>query len=140
MIQCVLDTNVLLSALLSRQGASFQILERLRQGEWRLALSNHLILEYEEVLQRNAPHLGLGFHDVDALLNSLCLEANCVTLPQPRPPRVSDADDEPLVLLAEASGARLITTHNARHLRPAAAHGILVLLPKEFLTILRENL
>jgi hypothetical protein len=37
---------------------------------------------------------------------------------------------------AEASGARLITTHNLRHLAPAAAHGVTVLPPREFLRIL----
>ncbi len=53
MTRAVLDANVILAALLSRRDAAFEILGRLRRGEWRLVLSNHLLLEYEEVLKRN---------------------------------------------------------------------------------------
>lgn len=135
----VLDTNVLLAALLSRQGASFEILRRLRHGEWRLALSNHLLLEYEEVLKRNAANLGLTLEEIDQLLNAICQAADCVNLPPAQPPRLTDPDDEPLVRLAEASQARLITTHNVRHLRAAEAHGVTVLLPRQFLSILLKK-
>lgn len=61
---------------------------------------------------------------------------DCFQLPAPQPPRLPDADDEPLLRLAETSGARLITTHNLRHLRPAKEHGVTVLPPREFLRIL----
>ena len=67
MIRAVLDTNVLLASLLSRRGAAFEIMERLRRGEWRLVLSNHLLLEYEEVLKRNAAVLGLTLAEVEPL-------------------------------------------------------------------------
>ena len=136
MIRAVLDTNVILAALLSRRGAAFEILERLRRGEWRLVLSNHLLLEYEEVLKRNAAEIALTHDEVDRLLNAICQAADCFQLPAPQPPRLPDADDEPLLRLAETSGARLITTHNLRHLRPALAHGVAVLPPREFLRIL----
>ena len=136
MIRAVLDTNVLLASLLSRRGAAFEIMERLRRGEWRLVLSNHLLLEYEEVLKRNAAVLGLTLAEVDLYLNSICQAADCFALAAPQPPRLPDPDDEPLLRLAGASGARLITTHNLRHVRAAAAHGIAVLPPREFLRML----
>ena len=136
MIRAVLDTNVILAALLSNRGAAFEILQKLRRGEWRLVLSNHLLLEYEEVLKRNAAVIALTHEEVDRILNSICQAADCFQLPAARLPRLPDADDEPLLRLAETSGARLITTHNLRHFRPAAAHGIAVLPPREFLRIL----
>jgi putative PIN family toxin of toxin-antitoxin system len=136
MTRAVLDTNVILAALLSRRGAAFEILERLRRGEWRLVLSNHLLLEYEEVLKRNAGALSLTQEEVDRFLNAICQAADCVQLPAMRPRGLPDADDEPLLQLAESSGARLITTHNLRHLRPATAYGVTVLPPREFLRIL----
>jgi len=136
MIRAILDTNVILASLLSKRGAAFEILQRLRRGEWRLVLSNHLLLEYEEVLKRNAAVIGLTLGEVDLFLNSLCMAADCVELPAPQTPRLPDPDDEPLLRLAEASGARLVSTHNLRHFRPAAAHGVTVLPPREFLTIL----
>ena len=136
MIRAVLDTNVILASLLSNRGAAFEILQKLRRGEWRLILSNHLLLEYEEVLKRNVTALGMTFDDVDRYLNTISKAADCVELPAPQTPRLLDPDDEPLLRLAEASGARLITTHNLRHLRPASAHGIAVLLPRDFLHII----
>jgi putative PIN family toxin of toxin-antitoxin system len=136
MIRAVLDTNVILASLLSRRGASFEILQRLRRGEWRLVLSNHLLLEYEEVLKRNAATLGLTLGEVDFYLNAICQAADCIALAAPQPPRLTDPDDEPLLRLAEASGARLITIHNLRHLIPASAHGVAVLPPREFLRML----
>ena len=138
MLRAILDTNVILASLLSNRGASFEILQKLRRGEWRLVLSNHLLLEYEEVLKRNAPTLGMTFDDVDRYLNAISKAADCVELFAPQTPRLLDPDDEPLLRLAEASGARLITTHNLRHLRPAAAHGIAVLLPRDFLRIITQ--
>jgi putative PIN family toxin of toxin-antitoxin system len=138
-IRAVLDTNVILASLLSCDGASFEIMQRLRRGEWRLVLSNHLLLEYEEVLKRNAAGIGLALTEVDLYLNAICQAAECIALPRPQAPRVSDPDDEPLLRLAEASGVRLITTHNLRHLQAATAHGLTVLSPREFLRILRGS-
>jgi predicted nucleic acid-binding protein len=126
MTRAVLDTNVIVAGLLSRRGAAFEILLRLRRGEWRLVLSNHLLLEYEEILKRNASALELTHEEVDRFLNSICQAADCIELPAAQPPRLSDADDEPLLRLAEASGARLVSTHNLRHLAPARAHGVAV--------------
>jgi len=137
MIRAVLDTNVIVAALLSRHGAAFEILQRLRRGEWRLALSNHLLLEYEEVLKRNAGVLGLTYEEVDQFLNAISQAADCVQLAEAQPPRLPDADDEPLVRLAEASGAQFVSTHNLRHLAPARSYGIAVLPPGEFLSILK---
>jgi addiction module RelE/StbE family toxin len=54
-------------------------------------------------------------------------------------PVLHDPDDEPLVQLAQESGARVIITHNTRHLRPAVALGIQVLKPINFLFILRQS-
>lgn len=136
MLRAVLDTNVILASLLSNRGAAFEILQKLRRGEWQLVLSNHLLLEYEEVLKRNAAAIHLTLDEVDLFLNAICQAADCVELPTPRNPRLHDPDDEPLLRLAEASHARLISTHNLRHLRPATEHGIAVLPPHEFLRII----
>jgi len=95
MIRAVLDTYVILAELLSRRGAAFEILQRLRNGEWRLVLSNHLLLEYEEVLKRNASALALTYEEIDLLLNAICLAADCFPLPPVQTPRLTDADDDP---------------------------------------------
>lgn len=95
------------------------------------------MLEYEEVLKRNGGALALTSGEVDQFPNAICHAADCFQLPPPRAPRLPDYDDEPLSRLAEASGARLITTPNLRHLARAAAYGVTVLPPRECQTLLR---
>jgi putative PIN family toxin of toxin-antitoxin system len=137
--RAVLDTNVLVAAFRSRTGASFEIFQRLRLDEWTAVLSNHLIYEYEEVLKRDAAALSLSLNDIDQLLNAICARGEEWSLTHNWEPILHDSDDEPLVQLAQESGSRIIITHNTRHLQPAAALGIQVLKPREFLFILRQS-
>jgi putative PIN family toxin of toxin-antitoxin system len=132
MMKAVLDTNVFLSALRSQRGASFEILQLLREGKWQMVLSNHLAHEYEEVGKLNAAELGLTAADVDDVLDALCRAAEQHPLSQGWRPVLHDPDDEPLVQLAVESGAGRIVTHNLRHLRPARRFGIVVQTPRDF--------
>ncbi len=132
-----MDTNVLVAALRSRKGASFEILRRLRLGEWTALLSNHLLYEYEEILKRQAQELGLSLEDVDELLNAICARAEECLLSHAWQPILTDPDDEPLVQLSVESDARRIVSHNVRHLRPATRLGVEVLRHREFLAKLR---
>jgi putative PIN family toxin of toxin-antitoxin system len=136
-VRAVMDTNVLVAALRSRQGASFEIFRRLRLGEWTAVLSNHLLFEYEEILKRQALELGLSLADVDQLLNGICASGEECFLSHSWQPILSDPDDEPLVQLAIESDAFRIVSHNVRHLRPAVQLGVELLRPREFLDKLR---
>jgi putative PIN family toxin of toxin-antitoxin system len=134
-LRAVMDTNVLCAALRSRLGASFQLFQRLRNGEWVAIVSNHLVHEYEEVLKRQAGELGLSLADADELLNAICARAEEWTLQSGWNPVLMDPDDEPLVQLASESAANRIVTHNLAHLQPAVVAGIEVLNLREFLAI-----
>jgi hypothetical protein len=83
--------------------------------------------------------LGLSLADVDNLLNAICARGEEWPLTHNWEPILHDPDDEPIAQLAQESGARLIITHNTRHLQPAAALGIQVLKPMEFLVILKPS-
>lgn len=136
-----MDTNVLVSALRSRKGASFEVYRMLRFGRWRCLVSNHLLLEYEEQLVRQASELCLNVNEIEDVLNLVCDRGEKWTLRYdwlPVLPR--DADDEPLVQLAHESAANLIITHNIRDLQPASVMGITVLRPKEFLGKVSQSL
>jgi predicted nucleic acid-binding protein len=100
-------------------------------------LSNHLLFEYEEILKRQAPELGLSLEDIDELLNAICARGEECTLSYGWLPVLTDPDDEPLVQLAIESDASRIVTHNIRHLRPALQFGVELLRPREFLDKLR---
>jgi putative PIN family toxin of toxin-antitoxin system len=128
-----MDTNVLIAAFRSRQGASFHVFRHLRLGNWTAVLSNHLLFEYEEVLKRQSQQLGLSLSDIDELLNAICARAEECQLSQDWKPILVDPDDEPLVQLAVESGALLIVSYNLRHLQPALQLGVQLLQPKDFL-------
>jgi predicted nucleic acid-binding protein len=98
-----------------------------------------LIYEYEEILKREAAGLSLSLDDVDQILNALCARGEEWPLTHNWEPVLPDPDDEPLVQLAQESGALVIVTHNTRHLQPAAKLGIQVLKPREFLVTLRYS-
>jgi putative PIN family toxin of toxin-antitoxin system len=138
-LRAVLDTNVLVAAFRSNTGASFEVFRRLRLGEWKAVLSNHLIYEYEEVLKRDSVALSMSLNDVDQILNAICAEGEEWSLNHDWQPVLNDPDDEPLVQLARESNALLIISHNPRHLQPAGQLGIQALKPREFLDILRRS-
>lgn len=135
-MRAVMDTNVLVAAFRSRNGASFELFRRLRLGLWTAVVSNHLFFEYEEVLKREAPALSLTLNDVDQILNAIAARSENWLLSHYWSPILTDPDDEPLVQLAIESETRLIATHNIRHLLPASKMNIQVLKPAEFLATL----
>jgi predicted nucleic acid-binding protein len=49
-----MDTSVLIAALRSQRGASFDLLRNIGDPRWRLHLSTALLLEYEAAARREA--------------------------------------------------------------------------------------
>src|SRR5437867_377916 len=135
--RAVIDTNVFVSALWSRQGAAFEIFAELRRGRWQIVLSNHLLFEYEEVSKRTAAEMGLTPQEIDDILDALCAAAEQHQLEPTWIPRLSDPDDEPLLQMAVEANVPVIVTRNIRHLKPAELFGIEVLKPAEFLAKLK---
>jgi predicted nucleic acid-binding protein len=73
MRRIVLDTNVVVSALLSQRGASFRILSLVNDGSFQLSLSVPLVLEYEDVATRILTRTQLNTEDLNAILDYICL-------------------------------------------------------------------
>lgn len=103
MIRAVLDTNVILSALRSRNGASFEIVTRYRRGEFDLHLSQTVFAEYEEILKREMMPLGFAAAIIDRFLNAIASAATQIRTSSLRKPSLPDPDDEPLAQLAMES-------------------------------------
>ncbi len=138
-LRAIIDTNVFLSALWSKEDAAFEIFAQLRHGRWQIVLSNHLLFEYEEVGKRNAGELGLTLQDIDDVLDALCSSAEFQQLEPAWIPRLSDPDDEPVLQMAVEAKVPIIVTRNIRHLKPAESFGIEVVTPAEFLAKLRTK-
>jgi putative PIN family toxin of toxin-antitoxin system len=96
MMKIVLDTNVLVAASRSQQGASFALLQALRQRRFTALASVPLLLEYEAVLKR-PEQLRAGKRTLamtEAFLDALCRYVEPVHLHYLWRPQTRDATDE----------------------------------------------
>lgn len=139
MHRVVLDTNVLVAGLRSRQGASFRALTLLGQGRFQVAVSVPLMLEYEDVLLRPGGQLELDANDVATVLDYLCSIAHHQAVFYLWRPLLPDPKDDMLLELAVAARCSAIVTHNLRDFAGAQSFGISILSPGAFLRILEEN-
>jgi len=139
-VRFVLDTNVLIAALRSLEGASYALLKGLPLSGWELVLSVPVYLEYQDVLLRP----GLvppAFTRADIL--ALCRFLASISHPQNIhflwPSFLPDPKDDMLLELAVASGATHIVTHNTRHFSAAGGFGVCALAPAAFLGLIRRE-
>ena len=136
--QIVLDTNILVSALRSRRGASFRLLSLLGSGRFEINLSVPLLFEYEDVLTRLQGDLRLSGQDIDDLLNYICSIANHHEVYFLWRPTLKDPKDEMVLELAVTAGCRHIVTYNKRDFAGVERFGIEVIDAKEFLKTIGE--
>jgi len=135
----VLDTNVAEAAMRSRRGASFAIISQVGTGRFDIALSVPLVLEYEEVLMRQAGVMKRDPAAVRELLDYFCSVGKRQSIFYLWRPCLPDPRDEMVLELAVAAGCDAIVTHNRRHFRPALQFGVRVLGPAQFLQEIRGN-
>lgn len=138
-MRVVLDTNVLVAGLGSRQGASFQILSKLGQGLFETVVSVPLVLEYEAVLKVHAEALRLRDGDIDAVVDYLCHVSSRRKVFFLWWPTLRDPGDEFILELAVEANCDAIVTHNVRDFVGAERFGVLVMTPGEFLKTVRRT-
>ena len=125
----VLDTNILISALLSPFGPPARVLDLALSGEIRLAYDDRVMAEYRDLLAR--PKFGFASEDVTDLLMFLESDGEPVTV-LPLSCELPDADDLPFLEVAAHAGAILITG-NSRHYPSSVRGAVNVVTPAEFL-------
>lgn len=132
MDRVVLDTNVVVAALLSSRGASHRLLRMVsEEGPFRVCLSVPLVLEYESVLRRK---LGKDHASIDPVLDYLCKVGDHQEIFFLWRPHLQDPGDEMVLEVAVGSQASVIVTHNTRDFRDVEdVFGIRVLTPGEYL-------
>ncbi|MGC9948512.1 MAG: putative toxin-antitoxin system toxin component, PIN family [Bryobacteraceae bacterium] len=133
MHRVVLDTNVLISALRSRSGASFRLISMLGDRRWQPIVSVALILEYEAVARREAGRLGVSDWVVDSIVDMFCRLGSQHAIRFRLRPALRDPGDEFILELAVASQADYIVTHNIQDFRGSDTYGIRTVTPGEFL-------
>ena len=121
----VLDSNVLVSGLLSPLGPPGRLVDVCLSRRLRLAFDDRLELEYREVLAR--PKLGIDRTRREAFLAVLQFQDHVTAAPWPygTPP---DLDDIPFLEVALETSAQVLVTGNLRHF-PTRCRGPVTVLP-----------
>ena len=131
-MRIVVDTNVLVSSLLSPFGPPNAIRHLIAAGAVQVSYDVRILHEYREVLTR--PRFPFSEDDVDDLLSQI--EADGVLISSdPLAGSLPDPDDEPFLAVALAARARCLVTGNLRDFPTDRRQGVLVLSPRQFLDL-----
>ena len=136
--QVVIDTNVFISSLRSRRGASFLLLSILESNKFEINLSVPLVLEYEQVARRSSwkgkPHWSY----ISDILDYLCLVGCERKIHFLWRPREKDPRDDMVLEVAVAADCDYIITYNKKDFPDAKSFGIELHTPAEFLIKIGE--
>jgi putative PIN family toxin of toxin-antitoxin system len=130
----VIDTNVLVSAVLTPGGTCDRILRAAVDGRIRLAWNAPMVAEYRAVLLR--PKFGLSTATVSALLAAFG-PADQVSLRDVPP--LPDPDDEVFLAAALATDDKILVTGNRAHFPAASCSPVRVLSPAEAVQELEKS-
>jgi putative PIN family toxin of toxin-antitoxin system len=126
----VLDTNVLVSARINPDGPPAKIVADLVLGETVQTVTSPAVVgEYREVFRR-AKFSRYGFPPL--WLEFLIEESLHLPEPEPWPHPCPDPKDAPLIALAHAAGAWLVTG-NLKHFPESIRNGVTVVSPADYL-------
>jgi putative PIN family toxin of toxin-antitoxin system len=126
-LRVVLDTNILVSALLTPSGNPARVYRMFLSGVLTLVYSKEILAEYQDVLYR--PRLCIAAADADLIFDAIRQSGELV-VPVPGTEYMADEDDRIFYDAAKSTGAKLITG-NKRHYPPEP----FVLTPAEFLEL-----
>jgi putative PIN family toxin of toxin-antitoxin system len=129
-LKIVLDTNVLVSALLRPGSVPARVLDLVLGRQVMLALDHRIFAEYQDVLYR--PEFMFPHNRVADLLEFLWRSTERVRV-EPLPIRLSDPNDLKFLEVAVGAPADALVTGNLRHFPPGRRHGVLVLNPRQWL-------
>ncbi len=132
----VIDTNVFLAALRSKQGASYKLLFEVSRDKFKQNISIPLIFEYESVAKRNS---NLSEEHIDAIINMICKMSDRRKIFFLWRPYLKDPKDDFVLELAIESQSEYIITYNKKDFKGAETFSIKVLAPKEFLKKIGES-
>jgi putative PIN family toxin of toxin-antitoxin system len=139
MLKVVIDTNVLVSALLKPNSVPDHILSLILGGEMVLCLSEPIATEYEEVLRRDKFNR-LDRRKVKTLLSRLKSGAQWVELKIRLQVTLADPEDNKFLECAEEAGADLLITGNVKHFPAGKFKGTIILNPARFLSVIARTL
>jgi len=137
-LQIVIDTNVFISTLRSRNGASYKLFTLLGSQKFEINISVPLILEYEDAAKRLLGEIALNEEDINAIINYICAVGKHRKIFYLWRPVLRDPKDEMLLELAVAGGCDYIVTYNTADFAEIEQFGVQAIKPSAFLREIGE--
>jgi putative PIN family toxin of toxin-antitoxin system len=131
-IRVVLDTNVIVSALLHPLGAPAAVFLLVAAGAVQLCVSGNIYAEYEEVIRR--PRFARNEDVISATLQTV-REKGFWVKPTETIKACSDSDDDIFLECAHAARADYLVTGNLKHF-PHSWGATLIVTPRRFVDLL----
>jgi putative PIN family toxin of toxin-antitoxin system len=134
-VKVVIDTNVLISGLLSPYGPPGEIVQMISSGTLSLCFDSRIISEYSQVMRR--PKFSFRADEIDALLEQIQSNGRVIAS-EPLPHHLKDPHDEAFLEVAVAGKVERLVTGNLKHY-PSSFRHIKVVSPKSFLEYYRKQ-
>ena len=134
MMRVVLDTNIIISAMLVPSGTQSAVLLLALRGEVALYVSSAVLAEYAEVLRR--PRFKLQPQQVDTVMSSIRRVAHLIEPARTLSISTHESDNR-FLECAEAARADYLVTGNARHF-PQTHDRTKIVTGRRFLDIVAE--
>ncbi len=138
MLKVVIDTNVFISSLKSRHGASFKLLYKTSRKKFQQNISSTLVFEYESVAKRSDMNIKLSYAQIDSIIDMLCKWSSHCQVYFLWRPFLKDAKDDFVLELAIESNSQYIVTYNVKDFKGIDKFNIKAITPKEFLSLIGE--
>ena len=135
-MKVVVDTNVLVSGLLSPDGSPGKIVRMILNGVLRVCFDGRILAEYDLVLKRS--EFAFVASHVTNLLTQIVAAGESIS-PSPIACRLPDSTDEPFLEVSLAAQAECLITGNLKHFPLSSRQGVRVLPPREFLDFHRDR-
>lgn len=136
-MRVVIDTNVIVSALLNPYGNPAEIIKLILTGNINIYYDSRIITEYSEVLNR--PKFKLNKKYTSTFIKEI-ETAGSLVIGLPLLKSLPDPDDNMFLEVAIASNADCIITGNLNHYPEKLCSGIRVLSPAEFINNYKKRL
>lgn len=137
-MRLVLDTNVLVSGMLTVDNPPGRIVDLLRAGKIQLQVDERIISEYEGVLSRPKFHRFFSVFEKDLIMDFIRADSEwhvCTKIVDGLP------DPKDACFLEVAHEARVaLVTGNRRHYPEELRNGVEVLSPREFVDKIMANI
>ena len=142
-MKIVIDTNIVLSALFSKKGASNRLMVWLfNQKKKYNVVSNTLVTEFEDVLTRDQnikKFNNLKKEDILSFIDDICLISYHQDIHFLWRPFLKDSNDDMILEVAVNANAKAIITFNPKDFKGIKERfGIDVLTPQEYLKKIGE--